>query len=83
MCYNIPIFNDKGANMSNEINTQILERIADEVNEMPTSSILRELEGGMNAGVCDSFDERVAFTDREVVIEKLVNKRFNEWPEVG
>jgi len=69
--------------MSNEINTQILERIFEEVNEMPTSSILHELEGGMNAGVCDSFDERVAFTDREVVIEKLVNKRFNEWPEVG
>ena len=64
--------------MSNEINTQILERIADEVNDMPTSSILRELEGGMKPGLCDSFDERVAFTDRDKVIEKLVNKRFEE-----
>ena len=81
MCYNIPIFNDKGVNMSNQINTQILEGILDDVSQMPTSSILHELEGEMHAGVCDSFDERVAFTDRDVVIEKLVNKRFNELSE--
>ena len=45
---------------------------------MNTGSILRELEGGMKPGLCDSFDERVAFTDRDKVIEKLVNKRFEE-----
>ena len=64
--------------MSNHVNEQILERLFDEVSEMNTGSILRELEGGMKPGLCDSFDERVAFTDRDKVIEKLVNKRFEE-----
>ena len=64
--------------MSNHVNEQILERLFDEVSEMNTGSILRELEGGMKPGLCDSFDERVAFTDRNKVIEKLVNKRFEE-----
>jgi hypothetical protein len=67
--------------MSNHVNEQILERLFDEVSEMNTGSILRELEGGMKPGLCDSFDERVAFTDRDKVIEKLVNKRFEELPE--
>ena len=31
--------------MSNHINEQILERLFDEVSEMSTGSILRELEG--------------------------------------
>ena len=64
--------------MSNHVNEQILEKLFDEVSEMNTGSILRELEGGMKPGLCDSFDERVAFTDRDKVIEKLVNKRFEE-----
>jgi len=64
--------------MSNHVNEQILEKLFDEVSEMNTGSILRELEGGMNPGLCDSFDERVALTDRDKVIEKLVNKRFEE-----
>lgn len=67
--------------MSNHVNEQILERLFDEVSEMGTGSILRELEGGMKPGVCDSFDERVALTDRNKVIESLVNKRFEELPE--
>ncbi len=67
--------------MSNHVNEQILERLFDEVSEMSTGSILRELEGGMFPGVCDYFDERVAFTDRDKVIEKLVNKRFEAMPE--
>ena len=67
--------------MSNHVNEQILEKLFDEVSEMNTGSILRELEGGMKPGLCDSFDERVAFTDRDKVIEKLVNKRFEELPE--
>ena len=64
--------------MSNHVIEQILEKLFDEVSEMNTGSILRELEGGMKPGLCDSFDERVAFTDRDKVIEKLVNKRFEE-----
>jgi len=67
--------------MSNHVNEQILEHILDEVSEMGTGSILRELEGGMFPGVCESFDMRVAMTDRDAVIEKLVNKRFESWPE--
>jgi len=67
--------------MSNCINDQILERIFDDVSEMNTSSILQELEGGMFAGMCESFDMRVALTDRDKVIELLCNKRFEELPE--
>jgi len=67
--------------MSHHINEQILENIFDEVSEMNTGSILRELEGGMFSGMCESFDMRVALTDRDKVIEKLVNKRFEELPE--
>ena len=67
--------------MSHHINEQILERLFDEVSEMGTGSILRELEGGMKPGICESFDMRVAMTDRDAVIEKLVNKRFEELPE--
>ena len=67
--------------MSHHINEQILEGIFDEVSEMNTSSILQELEGGMFSGMCESFDMRVALTDRDKVIEKLVNKRFEELPE--
>ena len=67
--------------MSNHVNEQTLERLFDEVSEMGTGSILRELEGGMKPGVCDSWDERVALTDRNKVIESLVNKRFEELPE--
>ncbi len=64
--------------MSNIVNDQILENIAEEVNAMSTGSILIELLGGSKPGLCDSFDERVAFTDRDKVIEKLVMKRFEE-----
>ena len=67
--------------MSHHVNEQILETIAEDVEQMSTSSILRELEGGMKPGICDSWDERVALTDRNKVIELLVNKRFEEWPE--
>jgi len=67
--------------MSHHINEQILENIFDEVSEMNTGSILRELEGGMFSGMCESFDMRVALTDRDKVIELLVNKRFEALPE--
>ena len=67
--------------MSHHVNEQILETIAEDVEQMSTSSILRELEGGMKPGICDSWDERVALTDRNKVIELLVNKRFEAMPE--
>ena len=64
--------------MSNITNDQILENIAEDVNAMSTGSILIELLGGSKPGLCDSFDERVAFTDRDKVIEQLIEKRFEE-----
>ena len=68
--------------MSNHTNEQILERLFDEVSEMNTGSILRELDGGVaRPGLCESFDMRVALTDRNVVIERLVNQRFEALPE--
>jgi len=67
--------------MSNLANEMILERIFDDVSEMNTGSILRELEGGMFSGMCESFDMRVALTDRNKVIDLLVNKRFEELPD--
>lgn len=68
--------------MSNLANEATLERIFDEVSEMNTGNILRELDGGVSRpGLCESFDMRVAMTDRDAVIEKLVNKRFEELPD--
>lgn len=64
--------------MSNNINEGILENIAQDVEAMTTGSILIELLGGSKPGLCDSFDERVAFTDRDKVIDKLIEKRFEE-----
>jgi hypothetical protein len=67
--------------MSNETNQIIIERIVEEVEQMSTSAILREIDGGMRPGMCDSWDERVALTDRDWAIAKLSNKRFEEWPQ--
>lgn len=68
--------------MSNHVNEQILERIVDDVSEMSTSAILQELNGGkMDPGICESWDMRVALSCRETAAEKLVMKRFEEWPE--
>ena len=55
-----------------------LQKIQKEVQAMGTGSILRELEGGMRPGICESFDMRVAFTDRNKVIDQLVEKRSQE-----
>ena len=67
--------------MSNHVNEQILERLFDEVSEMSTSAILQELVGGMKPGVCESWDMRVALTDRDWAIETLVNEKFEAMPE--
>ena len=64
--------------MSNNINEGILENIAQDVAAMTTGSILIELLGGSKPGLSDSFDERVAFTDRDKVIDQLIEKRFEE-----
>ena len=64
--------------MSNIVNDSILERIAEDVEAMSTGQILHELLGGSLPGLCDSFDERVAFTDRDKVIADLIEKRFEE-----
>ena len=64
--------------MSNNTNTQILENIAEEVDAMSTSNILRELVGGMKPGISESWDQRVAMADRDIVMERLFEKRFEE-----
>tara|TARA_B100000963_G_scaffold221038_1_gene192640 strand:+ start:313 stop:516 length:204 start_codon:yes stop_codon:yes gene_type:complete len=64
--------------MSNNTNTQILENIAEEVDAMSTSNILRELVGGMKPGISESWDQRVAMADRDIVMERLIEKRFEE-----
>ena len=55
-----------------------LQKIQKEVQAMGTGSILRELEGGMRPGLCESFDMRVALTDRNKVINLLIKKRIEE-----
>ena len=64
--------------MSNNTNTMILENIAEDVSKMNTSNILRELLGEMKPGISESWDQRVAFTDREKVMDQLIEKRFEE-----
>ena len=67
--------------MSNHINEQILERISEDVEQMSTSQILRELDGGMKPGICESWDMRVGMTDRKWAVESLITKRFEAMPE--
>jgi hypothetical protein len=67
--------------MSHHINEQILERIAEDVEQMSTSQILRELDGGMKPGICESWDMRVGMTDRNWAVESLITKRFEAMPE--
>ena len=64
--------------MSNHVNEQILERIAEEVNEMSGMAVVNEL--GM-VPIADSWDEFFAFADMDMLRERLVMKRFEEWPE--
>jgi hypothetical protein len=67
--------------MSNHINEQILERISEDVEQMSTGQILRELDGGMKPGICESWDMRVGMTDRNWAVESLITKRFEAMPE--
>ena len=61
--------------MSNNINTQVLEQIAEEVNELSSMSVVNEL--GM-VPIADSFDEFLAFADMDMLRERLVMQRFEE-----
>jgi hypothetical protein len=64
--------------MSNNNNEMLKDKVFLEVMKMPTSSIIRELDGGkMLPGMCESFDMRVAMTDRDVVINRLVEQRLS------
>ena len=67
--------------MSHHINEQILETIAEDVEKMSTGSILRELDGGMKPGICESWDMRVGMTDRKWAVESLITKRFEAMPD--
>lgn len=63
--------------MSNNNNEMVKEQILADVVEMNTSCILKELDGGkMLPGMCESFDMRVATVDRDKVINRLVEMRF-------
>ena len=64
--------------MSNFVNDQILEQIAEEVNEMSGMAVVNEL--GM-VPIADSWDEFFAFADMDMLRERLVMQRFEEWPE--
>mgnify|MGYP001599895390 CR=1 FL=1 len=65
--------------MSNNNNEMVKEQILAEVQQMQTSCILRELDGGISKpGMCDSFDERVATVDRDVITNRLVEMRFEK-----
>ena len=64
--------------MSHEVNTQILERIAEEVNELSSMQVVNEL--GITP-IADSFDEFLAFADMDRLRDKLVFQRFEQWPE--
>ena len=64
--------------MSNHVNEQILEQIADEVNEMSGMAVVNEL--GM-VPIADSWDEFFAFADMDKLRNDLVMKRFEEMSE--
>ena len=64
--------------MSNFVNDQILEQIAEEVNEMSGMAVVNEL--GM-VPIADSWDEFFAFADMDMLRERLVMQRFENLPE--
>ena len=66
--------------MSNIHNETVKENILSDVLDMTTGAILRELRPGSTPAsyIAESWDEVIAFTDRDAVIDKLVEKRFLE-----
>ena len=66
--------------MPNTNNENTKANILLDVMEMSTMEILRELRPGATpAGyIAESWDEVIGLTDRDAVIDKLVEKRFEE-----
>lgn len=67
--------------MSNIVNDQILEQIAEEVAEMSGMAVVNEVMDrpeGAPSPASDSWDEFFAFADMDALREKLVMKRFEE-----
>ena len=69
--------------MSNIINDQILEQIAEEVEQLPEVMVVNEVMDRPESmwGVSpssDSWDEFFAFADMDALREKLIMKRFEE-----
>ena len=67
--------------MSNIVNDQILEQIAEEVAEMSGMAVVNEVMDrpeGSPSPASDSWDEFFAFADMDALREKLVLKRFEE-----
>ena len=67
--------------MSNIINDQILEQIAEEVAEMSGMAVVNEVMDrpeGSPSPASDSWDEFFAFADMDALREKLIMKRFEE-----
>tara|TARA_R100000734_G_C3304219_1_gene94725 strand:- start:914 stop:1132 length:219 start_codon:yes stop_codon:yes gene_type:complete len=69
--------------MSNIINDQILEQIAEEVEQLPEVMVVNEVMDRPKSmwGVSpasDSWDEFFAFADMDALKEKLIMKRFEE-----
>ena len=67
--------------MSNIVNDQILEQIAEEVAEMSGMAVVNEVMDrpeGAPSPASDSWAEFFAFADMDALREKLVMKRFEE-----
>ena len=67
--------------MSNIVNDQILEQIAEEVAEMSGMAVVNEVMDrpeGAPSPASDSWDEFFAFADMDALREKLIMKRFEE-----
>ena len=67
--------------MSNIINDQILEQIAEEVAQMSGMAVVNEVNdrpAGSPSQASDSWDEFFAFADMNALRERLVMKRFEE-----
>jgi|TARA_Y100000015_G_scaffold7656_1_gene7193 hypothetical protein len=70
--------------MSNFVNDQILEQIAEEVAEMSGMAVVNEVMDrpeGSPSPASDSWDEFFAFADMDKLRNDLVMKRFEEMSE--
>ena len=78
---NLKTTNPKHIKMSNIVNDQILEQIAEEVNELSSIVVVNEVFNrppGSPSPNSDSWDEFFAFADMDKLRNDLVMKRFEE-----